>query len=84
MTEQEQVDRGAKAQALLSSPIFQEVFADIREEQVRSFFESKPAQTEEREHLYRLRLAVDAIEAQLIQYVEIKNNILTEKTFDDE
>ena len=65
-----QVDRAAKAEALLRDPIMVEAFEALDREFVSAWKESAITDTEAREHIYRLLQALDALKGHFRQVLE--------------
>lgn len=66
------IERGLAAASLLSDPTFQSVIKSIGVECFASFVESKPSDSDGREHTYNLYRGLQAIEAELNARIHAK------------
>ena len=77
MSEEEQlVENGEAAQAVLSQPAFNQVINTLVERSFQTFVNSKPGEAESRERSYRQYHAIVEVVDTLKQQVSIKDEIV--------
>jgi hypothetical protein len=75
LTDQEWLDRGVRAEELLSNQVFAQVVQDVIDYQLSAFLNSKPEDDKLRELAYHQATAMQQVIGVLQQWVAVKESI---------
>lgn len=84
MTQDQIVELGIRAEALLQSKTFSFVVAHLTEQYTNAMLQSAPNEQDKREHLYHLNRALSDVVSQLSSYVTSRDTILAARAQDEQ